>query len=350
MTNLALGMKGHNFYIFTGGPNPPGAGATTDLYDYDAAIGARGEVRPLYQAQKNLGDFLQAHPWLVQAERETDCRFGLDFEAARAHTYWKRRGDVLFSPRQAFEFLHAGALTSALCAGFSPAYVDLAQTDWIADSSTPVFVPAASSLAANKQEHIVRFLQQGGKLLIAPVLPTLDENLEPCTILADFLGRPAGAPPLSDNLGKAVRINIAGQANVLTNGSLFSTNRLPAGAEVLGQDEFSGLPVAWQVRTTGDGQAIFLGMSWSHAMHEHRRTLAALLGSLGLRPKITCSDPNLWATLWTAGERSLLFVLNLFTAPLEAEIRVWPASRPDPIDLGRRTIPPVSVITVEITS
>ena len=29
LTNLAFGMKGSNYYIFTGGPNPPGAGKGT---------------------------------------------------------------------------------------------------------------------------------------------------------------------------------------------------------------------------------------------------------------------------------------------------------------------------------
>ncbi len=349
-TNLALGMKGHNFYIFTGGPNPPGAGAATDLYDYDASIGAQGELRPLYAAQKALGDFLAARPWLVEAEREIDCRFALDFEAARAHNYWKRRGASLFSPREAFEFLHAGPLTSAFCAGLSPAFVDLRQDSWFEDITTPLFASTASSMTAAGQEHLARFLQNGGRAVFAPVLPEQDENLEPCSLLANFLGIPAGS--LSANPGKAVRLNIAGLTNVLANGSVYFSERLPGNAQgsaqVIGSDEFSGKPVAWKIETPGEGQAVFLGMSWAHAMHEHRRLLVALLEDLGLRRKIECSNPNLWVTLWTAGSRSLLFVLNLLTAPQEAEIRVHPAWRTAPVDLGRRTIGPVSVAAYDI--
>jgi len=90
-------------------------------------------------------------------------------------------------------------------------------------------------------------------------------------------------------------------------------------------------------------------MSWAHAMHEHRRLLITLLEGAGLRRKIECSNPNLWAALWTAGERSLLFVLNLLTAPQEAGLSVQPAWRDSPIDLGRLTIPPVTVLPVEIS-
>ncbi len=347
MTNLALGMKGHNFYIFTGGPNPPGAGATTDLYDYDASIGAQGEVRPLYAAQKALGEFLGAYPWLVEAEREADCRFALDFETARAHNYWKARGDFLFSLREAFEFLHAGPLTSAFCAGLSPAFVDVWEDRWTEDTSTPLFVPAASSMSARKQERIVHFLQNGGRAVIAPVLPEYDENLEPCTVLADFLGAPSGS--LSANPGKAVRLEFAGLPNVLANGSVYFSERLPGNAQVIGSDAFSGKPVAWKLAVPGGGQAIFLGLSWAHAMHEHWRLLTILLEELGLRRKIEFSNPNLWATLWSAGKHSLLFVLNLLTAPQVAEIRIHPASCPTPVDMGLCSVSSMSVVAFDIS-
>ena len=57
-------MKGNNYYIFTGGPNPPDAGTTTDVYDYGAPIGAKNEMRPLYDVQKELGKFLEKSSWL----------------------------------------------------------------------------------------------------------------------------------------------------------------------------------------------------------------------------------------------------------------------------------------------
>ena len=95
--NLAYGMKGSNYYILTGGPNPPGAGNTTDIYDYGAPIGASGDIRPLYQVQKEFGEWLKDQSWLMEADRESDCRLALDFTQARAENYWKGRGDFLFS-------------------------------------------------------------------------------------------------------------------------------------------------------------------------------------------------------------------------------------------------------------
>jgi len=94
-TNLAFGMKGNNFYIFTGGPNPPGAVNTTDVYDDGAPVGAKNEIRPLYYAQKELGIFLKISPWLEESEREADCRFAFDFECPRTDAYWKNPGEFL---------------------------------------------------------------------------------------------------------------------------------------------------------------------------------------------------------------------------------------------------------------
>ncbi|MCU0520404.1 MAG: beta-galactosidase, partial [Anaerolineae bacterium] len=77
LTNLAFGMRGHNYYVFTGGPNPPGVGETTDSYDYGAPIAADGQIRPLYHVQAEVGTFIADHPWLVQATRACDCRLAL---------------------------------------------------------------------------------------------------------------------------------------------------------------------------------------------------------------------------------------------------------------------------------
>ena len=88
LTNLALGMKGHNYYVFTGGPNPPGAGSTTNSYDYGAGVSAEGEIRPLYRAQKDFGVFIQTHAGFLISSRAYDCRFGFDFDQRRfAHTW-----------------------------------------------------------------------------------------------------------------------------------------------------------------------------------------------------------------------------------------------------------------------
>ncbi len=337
LANVALGMKGSNFYIFTGGPNIPGTGATADIYDYGAAIGADGEVRPLYGVQKQVGQFLKRRPWLAAAERVHDCRVALDIPGSRAGNYWGA-ANVPFSPPAADTFLRRGVLSTAFCAGLSPALVNLDADDWIADRDTPLIVPAASVMGAAQQERLVRFLKAGGRALITPVLPEYDEELQPCTILADAIGAPAARKA---GAGQQVRLTIAGVVNVFNNGDVFLYGQLPADAEVLGVDEFSGQTVAWRRPFPGGGEAIVLGQRWMHAMREHERMLHALLGRLGGRQRVTCSNPNVWTSLWTDGERAALFLMNLLSARQEAAVGV------DGCPRGVHRLPAMTVKVVE---
>lgn len=344
LTNVALGMKGSNYYILTGGPNVLGTGATCDIYDYGAAIGAYGEVRPLYHVQKEFGRFMAARPWLVEAEAESACRLALDMEYPRAAEYWKRRGELPFSAGEAWNLIRKGFLPTAFCASLSPTLVNLGTDDWLGDSGTPVVIVAASSMAAAKQERIVRFLKEGGRVLIAPVLPVVDERLEPCTILADFLGSPA----IQACERPYTRLTVADVANIYNNGEVFFCDNLPPGAVLLGHDELTGRPVAWQRTFEGGGQVIFLGFRWLHAMREHERMLVALLKKLGISLRVICTNPNVWTALRTAGDRSMLFIMNLLSSSMEGEISCHPRWSEEWIHTGRHKLAPMTVKMVEI--
>jgi beta-galactosidase len=342
--NLAYGMKGSNYYIFTGGPNVPGTGSTTDVYDYGAPIGADGEIRPLYYIQKEFGLWLKEQTWLMEAEREFDCHIGFDFTAARADNYWKSRGGFLLSSPEAWTFCRKGVLTTALCSSLSPVLCDLRSDDWVTDTSTPLIVVSSASLSAGKQTRIVRFLKQGGNVLILPVLPSVDEDLKPCTILSDFLG----SPTIAASRNEFVRVTVDGVVNIYNNGEVFPTTQLPPKAEVLGIDEISKAPLAWKLGTEGGGTLIFLGFRWLHAKHEHEQMLRALLKRLRLKQKVNCSNPNVWTSLRTKGSRAILFVMNLLSSPQEVEINCQPSFKNEMTSAGIHKLAPMTVKTVEI--
>ncbi len=342
--HLAYGMKGSNYYVFSGGPNPPRLGQTSDDYDYGAAIGGGGEIRPLYGAQKEFGTFLMDNEWLAEAEREADFHVALDFDLPRSLRYWKYNGEQLFSNPSAWEFLRKGLLTSSFCAALSPAFCDLGSDAWLGDGQMPLVVIGSSCMATAKQERIVRFLENKGSALITPTLPAYDEIFKPSTILSDFLGNPM----VRNQQREVVRIDIAGAHNITSNGAVFTTTKLPAGAEVLGVDEFSGDVIAWQLTTKGGGKAIFLGMSWSHGRIEHQQLVSTLLARLGAQSKITCTNPAVWTSLRTKGNRSVLFLMNLFSQPADADVTCQPKSRNATVKLGRVHLEPMTVKCIEV--
>ncbi len=347
MTNLAFGMKGHNYYIFTGGPNPPRLGDTTDLYDFGAPIGARGEIRPLYHTQAAFAGFIQRHEWLLRGQRLWDLRLGFNFRDAHAERYWLGHGDLLFTPVDAYHFLQKGLLTSALCAGLNPVMVDLDHDDWVHDIDTPLVVATSVTMPHAQQQRLIRFVERGGCLLLTPLLPSLDEDLYPCRELADFLGAPAAQRPP----GFVTRVTIQDDDSPIVNiqhSDAFIFNPPPEGAEILGWEEWSQQPIAWQRSWDSGGAAIVLGVHWRHKMHEQSDALTALLSRLGLRRLVTLTNPNVWVSVWASEEKTLVFLLNLFTSPMCTRLQcrtrqgAW-------VDLGEHCISPMTVSTVELS-
>ncbi len=344
LTNLAFGMKGHNYYIFTGGTNPPGVCATSDVYDFGAGISAAGEIRPLYEAQKEFGLFMRDHAWLVETEREADCRLALDWQMARSPAYWPAGGDFILSGADAWRSLLEGPLTTAMCASLSPVFCDLEQDDWARDISTPVVISTSPVMSAAKQERILRFLEGGGKVLLLPVLPEYDEAWNPCTILRDFLGggslRPGGKTP--------TRLTILDVVNIYNNGQAFFSPVVPAGAELIGRDERTGLSVAWSKKTGANGEALFLGFAWKQAMREHENMLCSLLTRLGMKKKVLSNNPNVWTSLRTVERCSMLFLMNLLSSPQMVKVGCHPAWAKRMLPAGEHLLAPMTVKMIEM--
>ena len=316
LANTALGMKGSNYYIFTGGPNPEGVSHYGDVYDYGASISATGEIRPTYAAQREFGKFLADHSWLAGSERVADFYFGLDWEQSRSRHYGKASDDRNFSNNDAWTFARKGILTTAFCSSLSGNFVDL---DLPLPTDKPVVVATATCMSAARQMALVEFVRQGGSLVLAPVIPSLDENLQPCTILGDYLGA-AGSSRLPQT---SPVIAVDAVHNVLMNGSVWINESRPATAKRLAVEETTGAEIGWRLDTESGGTVIWLGLHWKHSKHEHAQMLTNLLGQLGCQtPVVICDNPNVWTSLRSDGERFMLFVMNLLSAPMTAEVRV----------------------------
>ncbi len=346
LTNVAYGMKGHNYYIFTGGPNVAGTGTTSDIYDFAAPVGPFGEIRETYQTVKEFGLFMKENQWLVEAEREADFQIAMPWEYTRARNYAVACTELEESADSTWTFIRDGLLQSSFCAGLSPVFCDLKQEE-AADTSKPVYVPACSYMERESQKRVVKLLKAGATVIMGPTVPLLDELLEPCRIIADFLGLEADTFSIRRNAEPA-RPSIGDLVNISNNGAVYLAEGLPASVSVIGHDENSGLPFLWEVGTAGAGRVLMLGMRWFHSMNEHRRMVARVMQHCGIRPVVQASNPNLWTSLRTAGNKSMLFTINLYSAPMETEVTCRPAWSDADIELGKQALPAMSVTTKAI--
>jgi hypothetical protein len=235
-------------------------------------------------------------------------------------------------------------LNSLFCGSYSPELCDLEAGNWMEDTGNPLIVLSSSCMTASSQQKVVDFLKKGGKVILCPVIPEYDENFETCTILKEFLG----SPKLEINTKTNQRISFKTVKNVMSNEVNYVTVHLPVKASVIGEDENNKLPVAWKVETENNGSLIFLGIKWQHQMREHIRMMDELLTDLGIKKVIRCSNQNLFTSLRTNGEKTTLYIMNLYTSPMESNIEVYSRDGKSVIKNVSVDLEPMKVQTIDI--
>ncbi|HAH25053.1 MAG TPA: hypothetical protein DCL77_15075, partial [Prolixibacteraceae bacterium] len=308
MMHLGFGLKGSNYYIYTGGPNPLKFGLTSDDYGYNAAITSDGKIAPLYETEKKIGAFVKENTWITNSERVNDCRIAYDLKISRSGEYWKAKSGFLVTDPELYTFSQKGMINTLFCGGYSPSICNLDSDDWMSEISTPLIVLSSSCMSEASQKRVIDFLKKGGKVLLCPVIPEYNENFEPCRLLKEFLG----LPEVALNKEKNQRISFNTVKNVMSNNENFVTLHLPVKADIIGRDENSNLPVCWKEETEGKGKVIFLGFNWYHQMKEHIQMMDEVLNGLGIKRILKCSNPNLFTSLRTNGQQTNLFVMNLY--------------------------------------
>ena len=319
MMHLGFGMRGHNGYIFTGGMNVPGTGSTTDMYDYNAPVSADGETRPTYYALQRFAGYLNAHPEIIESQADSDFRILMPWNLAYADNKWSGvvcPGTV--GATQAWNSFVTGLVTSAFAAGLMPEMVNPESDEWVNCIDKPLVLWNNGCVDQRQQQKLVHFIENGGRLLCLPVIPKYDENFEKCTVLADYLeGATAGkAVSPSDRM---VRLNIAGIKNVYCNNEFYPAENIPSGAEIIGQNEFSGETVGWY-----KNGFMFLGLNWCHGKNEHAAMIAKLLERLGMQRRIVSNDSWIITVLRKHAAGTTLFAMNLSSSTRTVTLQIRP--------------------------
>lgn len=342
MTNIAFGMKGFNYYVFTGGYNPENIGGDGNIYDYGAAIGPDNSIRPHYYTQKEFGAFLKENSWLADAQRISDFYLGLDWEYSRSKYY--DAGFNGFGSNDAWTFLKKGFVITSLCASYSPELLNLHDEAFIQKIDKPLIIASSECMSKVIQERLVSFVNNGGKLLIAPVIPQLDENYKPCTILKEFLDNASTERFNSSNLN----VKVGPMENVYVNGGLWASRKQPDAAVIIAEDMNSKEVLAWKKEYPNGGVVIWFGLQWKYAKNGHKDMLKYLIEELRCEvPIVLCDNPNIWTSLRSDGNQSMLFIMNLFSSPMKANIKIK-AKDGSYIETGDHVLKPMEVKTIKV--
>lgn len=266
---LARGIRGFNVFMLVGGQNPPGFELSTGReYDLDAPIGTAGQLRPhaaVLARQIRVTRAIEAELLAAEPLRDTWIACYTPYESASLVG-----GGVFADTRAAVagifssgDFGQSSALSlSALLtlANVSWGALDLERSD--ADAwrrARQLWLPGLDFMARSVQERVAEWMRAGGKLVILPAIPTLDERMAGCDVLAAAIFGRSAVPAFpafeADPMG-------------------WSQIRTEAGGSIAAQGESARLqpppdatPIAWGEdgsiagfrRSVGAGSATVLG-------------------------------------------------------------------------------------------
>lgn len=313
MTNLALGAKGVNYYVYTGGPNFPGTGENCNIYDYNAHVHADGRLNETYASLKTFGQFMKKHSWMQRAHRVASVQIGFEWNTLRSDGY--DCSQFPYGAEQAGCFLEKGLLYTLMCSCYSPEMVLL--NDKL-DVTRPLIVPSPSVMSKDAQTAVVEFMEKGGKALILPVFAQADTDYQPCSLLAELV---QGAEFVyGSKMGPATVVDKEWTAYGICNVAV--CEKLPEGAKVIAQDQQTGAVVGFE-KKMGEGSLFWFGGTWEMSTFDQARMLEHLVDRMGGKPCVKSSNRNLFTSLWTDEEgRRILFVMNLYSGRQKTDLWV----------------------------
>lgn len=313
MCNLALGIKGVNYYVYTGGPNFPDSGNTCDIYDYNALVRADGSLNDTYASLKTFGEFMTSHSWLQRGRRIASAQIGFEWNTLRCDSY--NYSKVPFSGARAGRFTERGILYTMMCSRYSPEMVLLTSE---LDISRPLIVPCPGVMSKEAQENVISFMKRGGKALILPYFPEYDTDLNSCSLFSDILGD--AVFDFGGFLQPIVKTEETGRVYGVQ--SICTCEKLPENARAIAEDAFTGKTVGFEM-AVGVGKMIWFAGTWEMKTFDQARMLEHFMEMLGGKPCVESSNRNIFTTLWTDDDgRRIVFAMNLYSSRQKTDLHI----------------------------
>ncbi len=314
VASLAHGLRGFNYYMFSQGVNPKGKGFYGRMFYHQTPVDARGKPSPLYPVARRIASIIRrgGEDLLTSRTRARIC-VGL----YKPYFYTElTTSQMLKEKRLSIEklgltldpkFVREELLFNGLLRGLQTLNFgyDIRDIESCTEESLlpyrQLWVVTTEFMDPKTQAFLASYVERGGHLVITPAVPTLDNYLNPCTVLADALGlhpARAAAPPKVTAFGiDDVFTQVGGkQVFQATDGDIVATTR-------------AGEPCGVQIRA-GNGRVTALGFAFGYTTDEHLELIEKIVSLDRIRRDANVSDPGIQFVIRHGKKRSYLFLLN----------------------------------------
>ncbi len=336
----SMGIPNINYYLFIGGENPPGYeshnGVTWDVY---SPVGLDGEERPHFRIIKALSEFLVNASGIVEAELKPKVAVAL-YEPYEALTLWGY--EKLEESTDLNEYLLGERGLFTLLAMSNTPFDVLDLEDASLEellSYKQVWIYSLDFMSREVQDKLVEFVSRGGNLVVLPMLPRYDENMEPYAALSDFLGVEVERAEARRNPRLIQFFSVS--AEDIDRMIVRNTVRRVKGGKPI--TFMAGKPVGAFVRK-GAGSAIILGfrLQYYTSYHDlHRKFIWKLKELQGVEEDFSVTNPDIIVLPMEGEGYAYLTVMNPRGHPVRGSISYKGLKIPvliDGLELKRRGV------------
>lgn len=187
---VANGMNSLNYYMFVGGENYEDIGLLGKRHDWQAPVSADGTFKKHYYTIKCLGEVIKAvEKDLLESKRDvvTHLGFYADYYMTEfSNAYTREMYDRLKVFREAFLYGGIGkglTLNNITYEGYDvkrEAKIDV-------DKIKSLWMLSSHWMDEDVQDKLVQYVNDGGKLVLFPAVPTMDMKGNACIKLLEAL-------------------------------------------------------------------------------------------------------------------------------------------------------------------
>ncbi|PTX64962.1 beta-galactosidase [Melghirimyces profundicolus] len=303
-TCVAHGMNALNYYMFIAGENYEDIGLFGRRHEWQAPVDSKGRPREHYATARHLGRVFRAlGKRLLSAEKVVDTHVGFlpdDYMTEVINEGERARLGELAAKREHFAF--EGILRLLVAANISFDAVDLLRP--VSPDEVPsLWVFSTEYMDPALQERLVQYVQDGGKLVLYPEIPTKDLKGNPCRVLADQL-----------DLGEWERVSGNDTVDVPGMDSVAVKQRLRFtrhdGEELAVHTRHGKRETAAYHKKAGAGEVLVLGIAIGQDFQYQLDVIRILAERIGIRSRLKAEDPYLSLVERRKESESFLFVHN----------------------------------------
>ena len=164
-----------------------------------------------------------------------------------------------------------------------------------------------------EQQRVADFIRRGGNVVFSPVIPFLDENFAPCTVISDTFGGASSGdaiPETTQQFGNWQEIG-----NIVGGGALFTSGIIPEGATILGKTYPDGKDcVGWHLQTE-TGSLAWYGVATALQRLAHIEMIRTMFEAAHGTARWRSDNP--WIMTWRRRLKDgsvMVFLANLGTS------------------------------------